>query len=74
MSVTTRAIQNSLPVLHFSLVHHLLVGKLLSASAGRQQVDEKGEYVEGEDDRDDPFEHGADVQMACEHRRCHCSY
>lgn len=52
------------PILRFLQTHELGVGVLLRAPSGRQQIDEEGEDVKGEDEGDDPLEDGRDVLFA----------
>ena len=43
-----------------------MVGRAVLCAHGREEVDVEGEYVKGEDEGDDPLEHGAGVVVAGE--------
>lgn len=47
-------------------MHELRIGVLLGAPRRREQIHEEGEYVESEDEGNDPFEDGRDVLPAVE--------
>lgn len=55
------------PILNsFHMLHHLLIRMCLFTPCCRQQINKEGEYIESEDERNNPLKHGSDILLLSE--------